>query len=544
MNDISNEELVYLRPNVVPETLIDQWYANAHLMSPITAALNIKKRHLKIMKSFIEDPKLHAFAVKKPEMRGGPFIDFSEERVHEIEKLYNDTIEKRGELLALADAVDELHQVLTQHADGSSIQALYDKIPALLRGYVELIYDLNNNPTFRIYEALLYKTYYDNSAESIALQMISKDDSRSFVLSTPRLEEDSIIRLEIPFNSPVIDDLFKMLRKPASFHSIKTALGIRQKQEMLFRDFFTTEAPEPYNSYIGTGIRTRYFGHASICIETKDVTILADPVISYGYPTDLYRYTFSDLPETIDFIMITHNHQDHVNIETLIQLRHRVRTVIIPRCCLGNLQDPSLKIMLNKIGFENVIELSEGEDFKTGNCVITGLPFFGEHSDLDIRSKLCYHVRLQNNLTILLAADSCNIEPKAYELMRDITGGVDVMFLGMECDGAPLSWVYGPLMPQELDREKDQSRRLAGCDYEQAISMVNCFNPSDVFVYAMGMEPWLEYISSIKYTSESRPIQESNKLIRMCLKMGINAERLYGEKTIEYDTANRTTIII
>jgi hypothetical protein len=51
----------------------------------------------------------------------------------------------------------------------------------------------------------------------------------------------------------------------------------------------------------------------------------------------------------------------------------------------------------------------------------------------------------------------------------------------------------------------------------------------------MGQEPWLNYIMSIKYTEESRPIVESNKLIRSCQERGIIAERLFGEKEILLD---------
>ena len=39
---------------------------------------------------------------------------------------------------------------------------------------------------------------------------------------------------------------------------------------------------------------------------------------------------------------------------------------------------------------------------------------------------------------LLFAADSCNIEPRLYEHIHRDVGDVDVLFLGMECDGAPL----------------------------------------------------------------------------------------------------------
>jgi len=102
----------------------------------------------------------------------------------------------------------------------------------------------------------------------------------------------------------------------------------------------------------------------------------------------------------------------------------------------------------------------------------------------------------------------------------------------MECDGAPLSWLYGPLLTAKIDRGMDQSRRLAGSNYEQAIDLVDQFHCRDVYVYAMGQEPWLNYVMSIKYTKESRPIVHSNRLIQECLARGMHAERLFGEKEI------------
>ncbi|MFM7856501.1 MAG: hypothetical protein ACKO96_32415, partial [Flammeovirgaceae bacterium] len=82
--------------------------------------------------------------------------------------------------------------------------------------------------------------------------------------------------------------------------------------------------------------------------------------------------------------------------------------------------------------------------------------------------------------------------------------------------------------------DKDNSRRLAGSNFERGKALVDIFEPAEVYVYAMGQEPWVEFISSIKYTDESNPIVASNKLIEYCREKEIIAERLYGEKEILY----------
>jgi L-ascorbate metabolism protein UlaG (beta-lactamase superfamily) len=426
--------------------------------------------------------------------------------------------------------------MLRDLARGYSLQPLYSQVPDILRGYVELAYDLNNQPSFRIIEPLLYRSeHYDRSQQSLMLSVISNDD-RPFVLSTPRLESATSLHLALPFDHEVIDDLFRLKTSARPWRQIKEMLQIPDSKDDLMQSFLTEEPPTPYVPYDGKGIRWRYFGHACILIESQGLSILFDPVLSYTYESGMSRYTYLDLPDQIDYVLITHNHQDHVLFETLLQIRHKVRNIIVPKNGGGNLQDPSLKLILQNCGFTNVIEIAEMEEIERGRINITGLPFLGEHADLDIQTKMAWLVRIGPH-ALLFAADSCNIESRLYEHIRRDIGDVHALFLGMECDGAPLSWLYGPLLTRRIERSMDESRRLAGSNYEQALNIVNIFNCKEVYVYAMGQEPWLNYIMSIKYTDQSRPIVDSNRLIGTCRERGLVAERLFGEKEILLEAA-------
>jgi L-ascorbate metabolism protein UlaG (beta-lactamase superfamily) len=269
-------------------------------------------------------------------------------------------------------------------------------------------------------------------------------------------------------------------------------------------------------------------------IEAGGLSLMCDPVLSYTYDTELFRYTYRDLPDQIDYVLITHCHTDHILFETMLQLRHKIKNIIVPKGGGGALQDPSLKLILENIGFKNVYELAELGSIETDRISLLGVPFLGEHCDLNVRTKLAYLVKVGRH-SFLIAADSCNIEPRMYDYVHDQIGDVDAIFLGMECDGAPLSWMYGPLFTKRLERQIDESRRLAGSDFEQAIRIVDRFKCREVYVYAMGQEPWLNYVMSLKYTEQSRPIVESNKLINECRRRGIYAERLFGEKEILLD---------
>jgi L-ascorbate metabolism protein UlaG (beta-lactamase superfamily) len=217
--------------------------------------------------------------------------------------------------------------------------------------------------------------------------------------------------------------------------------------------------------------------------------------------------------------------------ETLLQLRHKIKQIVVPKSNCGRLEDPSLRLILQTMGFSNVVEIEELEVLDVPDGSITSLPFFGEHADLGIRTKTAFLINLKGR-TMVCAADSNNIEPKLYQHLHEMFGDIDIVFLGMECDGAPLTWLYGPLLTKPLARKLDHSRRFDGSDYAKGIALINQLQPREAYVYAMGQEPWLSYLTSIRYTDESRPIVESNKLVADCRSRGIVSERLYCQKEL------------
>ncbi len=520
----------YLGQNAQFEPLYNGWYAWSHLIPPATAAMNVVNSHLKIMKSYVMAPQVHANSIKNPALRGGPFIDYNGGRVDEIKGLIERTRKQQAHIIKLADAIKELSELLAREARGHSLEPLYPRIPEALRGYVELVYDLNNNPSIRFIEPLLYKSpYYERSLQAISLSPVDKDE-RSFAFSTPRLEDETQLRVQMPFEDERLDELFKMRAAPRPLGFFKELVG-PHLEEKVFLPFLSEKAPLNAGKYNESKVRIRYMGHACILIETDKVSILTDPVLSYDYENPLRRYTYSDLPPVIDYVLITHGHSDHFLLESLLQLRHKIGSMIVPKSGNGALQDPSLKLILQNIGFKNAIEIGELESIAIEGGSITSLPFLGEHADLNINSKTAHLIRVGEK-SILCAADSSNVEPELYRHLRRLIGDVDVLFLGMECDGAPLSWIYGQLLTTPLERSCDQSRRLSGSDYPGAMGIVEELNCKEVYVYAMGQEPWLGFVTSIKYTDESKPIVESNKLLEYCSSHGIKAERLFALKAL------------
>lgn len=528
---LENMAQYYLKPTIKAEPLIWRWYAWPYLIPPLPAACNIVERHLKIMHSYAQNPQIHAQAIKDPKLLGGPFIDLNGENVDEVKELINQTKTECEKLITLHDSFKELDRILQIEAQGDSLETYYNRIPAALKGLVELVYDLNNHPSIRLIEPLIYKKYYSPHHQRIALSDTTSD-FRKFVLSTPRLDHENEVYLDIPFSDSKLDMLFKMREETQDLDTIQNILDVPPSKQNLFQSFFTaTPPPTPDDRYYqGEGIRLRYFGHACILVQTKSVSILFDPVISYPIQAnDVPRYTLIDLPDYIDYVVITHNHQDHLMFETLLQLRHKIRHIVFPANHGGTLKDPSIKLILQHTGFSSLIELREMETISLKDGEIIALPFLGEHSDLNIQSKLSYCIQLKGN-KFLFAADSNNLDPFLYEHVFDYIGSIDMLFLGMECDGAPLTWLYGPLLSTPLKRSHDRNRTLSGSNFEKAWLIAEKSNCKHAYVYAMGQEPWLNYVMALKYSQDSIQILESNKFIQACKERGIESERLFGKK--------------
>ena len=145
-------------------------------------------------------------------------------------------------------------------------------------------------------------------------------------------------------------------------------------------------------------------------------------------------------------MLITHNHQDHILFETLLQIRHKIGQIIVPRNGAGALQDPSLKLMLRPAASATCGARRAADDSSSTAAASPGCRSSASTRDLAVPTKLGLSGAAGRH-RMLFAADSCNIEPRLYDHVHAAVGDVDALFLGMECDGAPLSWLYGPLLP-------------------------------------------------------------------------------------------------
>ena len=417
--------------------------------------------------------------------------------------------------------------MLRKLGDGRALTALYQDIPESLRGLVELVYDTANNPSVRFFESLLYRSAATQPEAQVVSLLERHDPAQPFVYSSPVLPGGTgRTDLTVPFAAAVLDDLFLGRLRPVDVDELTERLDLDGAARAGFRRLFTPEPPRPYERNETGGVRMRYFGHASVLLDLGGFTVMTDPTVGYdgdGFPT---HFSIADLPETIDVVVLSHGHSDHFSLETLLQLRRRIGTIVVPQSSGGSLADIGLRSMLEHFGFTNVVELADMQSRQIGPATITALPFLGEHGDLDIRAKMVPMVHLGGR-GFMFATDTSPVDPTVYDLVAKEIGPVDALFIGLECVGAPMTWLYGPLLDEPMSREHSVERGLRGSFAAPADRLAERLGARQIFVYALGIEPWLKHLTGCWYDPEAEQIKQSELLRELAGQQGVECELLY-----------------
>lgn len=520
------------------EPLVNRWPAWPYVIAPVAASLHLLNYQLPLMQSYLQDPAAHVKAAQDPELIGGAFMSIPAEQADEVERLVAETVSRQRQNLEFARALTEFCNWLNEEAKGQSLDTYYQVLPEQLRGHVELAYDYTNHPIVRLIEGLLYESpYYDKSLQALKLSRMRRDEARPFFMSTPVLPAGEQLEWAIPFEDPDLDEFCRLDTTPQSLGPIRELLGLSEKDDALLMPLLTEASLASPSNRESAPLRVRYFGHACVLVEHQNISILTDPFIA-PVPIEggIPRLTFRDLPERIDYALITHSHCDHFVVETLLRLRNRIDCLIVPKSYGLLYGDVSLKLLARKLGFKNVIEVDSFETIALPDGEILAVPFFGEHGDL-AHGKTGYVVRAGKE-RILFAADSNCLDRRVYEQVRNYIGQIETVFLGIEPIGAPLSWSYGPLFPKKQPASIDRSRRQRGADAGSALELLEAVGATRIYNYGMGREPWLQHILALDLGANSPQIQEADKLLAKARAQGfLAAERPLGKAEIQLDNA-------
>lgn len=192
-----------------------------------------------------------------------------------------------------------------------------------------------------------------------------------------------------------------------------------------------------------------WFGHSSYIIFLDGKTFLIDPVLSgYASPfsfmipafkgSDIYKP--EDIPE-IDFLILTHDHYDHLDYKTLSLIKSKVKNVY---CSLGS----GSHLEYWKFDANIIHELAWNEsDLLSEEIKITSLParHFSGRGISRNKTQWCSFVLKTSTAKIFIGGDS------GYDLhFKEIGKNYGPFHIALlECGQYHESWKYIHMMPEQ-----------------------------------------------------------------------------------------------
>ena len=223
-----------------------------------------------------------------------------------------------------------------------------------------------------------------------------------------------------------------------------------------------------------------WLGHSNAIIEIDNKRIIIDPVFANAGPLPMVvkRYNKpvinrNELPK-IDYVLITHNHYDHLEKKTVKKLKDSI--FIVPK----NLSYTLEKWGVNK---NNIVELDRDEKFKKDNLSIIAskaVHFSGRWLTDSNKTSWNSYIIQDKNKKIFWGGDTGY--SKHFKEIGDKYGPFDIVAL--EIDAWNARWADIHMFPHEVIKA---TKDLKG----------NYLLPIHWAVYDLALHPWKESINMV-----------------------------------------------
>ncbi len=107
-----------------------------------------------------------------------------------------------------------------------------------------------------------------------------------------------------------------------------------------------------------------YLGHASVLIDLDGVRFVTDPVLRRRVAYLRRMVPTPATPEHVDAILLSHGHQDHLDLGSLKRL-DRTAEVLVPK---------GLGTLVSRRGFGSVVEIEAGDEREIGGVPVRVTP--------------------------------------------------------------------------------------------------------------------------------------------------------------------------
>ncbi len=230
-----------------------------------------------------------------------------------------------------------------------------------------------------------------------------------------------------------------------------------------------------------------WMGHSSLYMQVNGKRIVIDPVLVSASPVSFVNRAFAgtniyqpeDLPDP-DYLIITHDHWDHLDYKTMLNLKNRTGKVICP---LG------VGAHLEYWGFDpaKIIELDWDEHIQLdGDIMLTALP--ARHfSGRGLRSNhsLWAGYMLQSTLGNIFLSGDTGYDTH-FKKIKEQFGKIDLAI--MENGQYNEEWKYIHLLPEDLVKAVEEL---------QPGRLMTVHNSK----FALGKHPWYEPLQKIAEAS-------------------------------------------